>query len=72
MVFRYEWDLIESRMWNWWFTECPCSRFGVLGSFFPASCPKEAYFFKKIGTHSMQGWTATASYGIAKKEAQKD
>ena len=71
MVFRYEWDLIECIMWNWWF-KCPCSRFSVFRSFFPASCPKEAYFLKKIGIHSMQGWTATARYGITKKEAQKD
>ena len=73
MVFNYEWDLIECKMWNWrlkFLSKCPCSWFGLLGLFFSVSYPNETHFL--IGIHSMQGWTVTARHGVIRKEVQKD
>ena len=51
-------------------SKCPCSRFGLLGLFFPASCPNETHFFL-IGIHFIHGWTATARHGVARKRSTK-
>ena len=31
----------------------------------------QIYLFFLIGIHSMQGWTATTTHGVTRKEAQK-
>ena len=49
MVFRYEWDLIECKMWNsrlYFLSKCLFPWFRVLGPFFSASCPNETNTLK--------------------------
>ena len=55
MTFRYEWDLIKCKMWNWmlkFLSKCPYSWFDILGLFFPASCPNETHFFNWESLHA--------------------
>ena len=69
MVYRYEWDLIECKMWNWrlkFISEYLFSWFSVLWLFFPASFRNDTHLFL-IGIHSMPGWAATARHGVTIK-----
>ena len=61
MVFKYEWDLVECKMWNWrlkLLSKCPCSWLGILDSFSMQVALMKHIFL--IGFDSMQHWTATA------------